>query len=653
MDRTTARLAALLTSAFFISSSCSDSMLPRGESDSPQRKVEALFVNSGFETGNTSSWAVTTNLVAQSPGVQVYPVTSESQLGLRAGGVLKTNVYDAGTPFSLIPPGLSAADPVRFPRFGNWAAVVNELGAQYNANRITQSSVVTTADIDPADGLVHVRFVVLPVLQNPGHSLREQPYYFVSITNTTKGTTLASRFNFSNEAGVPWQSTANGQVVFTDWLLFDLPLARSAVSIGDTLTATVIAGGCAQSGHWGEAIIDSFGSSIPGLVVYGSAPDSVEAGSDFQYTYRVLNGSSSTSTGAKLTAYLPAGVTFRSIDTPGITCTVPTVGTRGTVVCDLGAIAVGASSNVKVTVRADATATGAIRHGWYFSQSNQEQPLTGPLVTTNVTTGGTAAYVNLVTTVDDAAASVMWNQHVTWSITVRNAGPATATNAPISSNAPAQLTNLTWTCVGQGGGSCGAASGTGALSTLATLPSGGSVTYSLEADVILSSGIGAVSVTAFASAPAGTVESAALDNGGGDDDTIAGTMQYVTVTRAGAGLGTITSTPAAISCGVGCTTTSIGFGVGTSVTLQATPASGSVFAGFSGGTCSGTSACTFVVTSGQTVTATFDRNPIAITSPSTARAAVGRPFSFTVTGLGTAPISFGAANLPAWLSFDA
>ena len=653
MDRTSARLAALLAGAFFISSSCSDSLLPRGESGSPQRSVEALFTNSGFETGNTSSWTVTTNLVATTPGVQVYPVTAESQLGLRTGGVLKTNVYDAGTPFSLVPPGLTAADPVRFPRFGNWAAVVNELGNQYNANRITQSSVVTTADIDPADGLVHVRFVVLPVLQNPGHSLREQPYYFVTITNTTKGTTLASRFNFSNEAGVPWQSTSNGQVVFTDWLLFDLPLSRSAVSIGDTLTATVIAGGCAQSGHWGEAIIDSFGSSIPGLVVYGSAPDSVEAGSDFQYTYRVLNGSSATATGAKLTAYLPAGVTFRSIDTPGITCTLPTVGTRGTVACDLGAIAVGASTNVKVTVRADATATGAIRHGWYYSQSNQEQPLTGPLITTNVTTGGTSAYVNLVTTVDDAAASVMWNQHVTWSITVRNAGPATATNAPISSNAPAQLTNLSWTCVGQSGGSCGAASGTGALSTLATLPSGGSVTYSLEADVILSTGIGAVSVTAFAAAPAGTVESAALDNGGGDDDSIAGTMQYVTVTRAGAGVGTITSTPAAISCGVGCTTTSSGFGVGTSVTLQATPGSGSVFAGFSGGTCSGTGACTFTVTSGQTVTATFDRNPIAITSPSTAKAAVGRPFSFTVTGLGTPPITFAATNLPAWLSFDA
>ena len=85
------------------------------------------------------------------------------------------------------------------------------------------------ADIDPADGLVHVRFTVLPVLQNPGHSLREQPYYYVTISNVTRGTVLASRFNFSNEAGVPWQTNAAGSVVYTDWLLFDLPLSRSAV----------------------------------------------------------------------------------------------------------------------------------------------------------------------------------------------------------------------------------------------------------------------------------------------------------------------------------------------------------------------------------------------------------------------------------------
>ncbi len=632
-------------------SGCTESQL-RAEGP-PEVDVAALFGNSGFEAGNTSSWTVTTALVATTPGVQTYPVVNESQLGLRTGGVAKTNVYDAGTPYLLVPPGLTASESARFPRFGRFAAVVNELGSSHNANRITQASTVTTADIDPADGLVHVRFTVLPVLQNPGHPLREQPYYFVTISNQTKGTVLASRFNFSNEAGVPWQTNAAGNTVYTDWLLFDLPLSRSAVSIGDTLVATVIAGGCAQSGHWGEAIIDSFGSSIPGLVVYGSGPDSVEAGADFQYTYRVLNGSAELATGVRLTSYLPAGVTFRSVDTPGIACATPTVGTRGTLVCDLGAVAVGGAVSVRVTVRADATATGAIRHGWYYSQSNQEQPLTGPLITTNVTTGGTTAYVDLITSVDDAATSVMWGQHVVWSVTVRNAGPATATNAPISATTSAQLTNLTWACAGQFGGVCGASAGTGALASTATLPSGASVTYSLEADLIAGSGPGLVSVTALANAPAGTVEISQLDNGSGDDDTISGSMVPVAVVRAGVGAGAIVSSPSGLSCGSGCTSTSGSFAVGTQVTLQPVPASGSTFAGWSGGTCSGVGACTFTVASGQTITGTFDRNPLAITSPSTTKAAVGRPFSFTVTAIGTAPLAFSATNLPSWLAFDA
>ncbi|MBL8912033.1 MAG: hypothetical protein JNM17_15165, partial [Archangium sp.] len=516
---------------------------------SPISSEAPLFTNSGFETGNLSSWSVSARLVATSPGVTNYPVNSESDLGLRTdGGILRTNVYDAGTPYSLIPPGLAAADTVRFPRFGNWAAVVNEQGAQYNANRITQSSVVTTADIDPADGLVHVRFVVLPILQNPGHSLREQPYYYVSITNQTKSTVLASRFNFSNEAGVPWQSNSGGTVVYTDWLLFDLPLARSAVSIGDTLVATVIAGGCAQSGHWGEAVIDSFGSSIPGLVVYGSGPDSVEAGSDFQYTYRILNGGNATSTGTRLTAYLPAGVTFRSIDTPGVSCTTPTVGTRGTVVCDLGAVPVGGSRVVKATVRADSTASGTIRHGWYYSQSNQEQPLTGPLISTNVTTGGTTQYVDLFTSVDDAAASIMWGQPGQWTITVTNRGPSTATAAPIAVNASAQLTNVAWTCSAQSGASCGSASGSGNINSTVTLPAGKSVSFTFSGDVSSGSGTGVLSVTALASAPSGTVEQYSLDNGSGDDDTISGTLVNVSLTTAGNGGGSMIASPAGVTC---------------------------------------------------------------------------------------------------------
>jgi uncharacterized repeat protein (TIGR01451 family) len=609
-----------------------------------------LFQNSSFETGTLANWTLTTALAAARPGIQAFPVLTESQLGLRTGGVLRTNVR-TGAPYTLIPPGLAAGDTARYPRFGSFATVLNELGSSNNVNRITQSAVVTTDDIDPADGLVHVRFVVLPVLQNPGHVIREQPYYYVTINNVTKGTVLASRFNFSNEAGVPWQSNANASVVYTDWLLFDLPMARDAVSIGDTLSATVIAAGCALGGHWGEAIIDSFGSNIPGLVVYGSGPDSASAGSDFQYAYRVINGGTATATGTRVTAFLPAGTTFRSIDTPGISCSTPEVGTRGTLICQLGLIPAGASFTFRATVRADSTVTEPIRHGWYFSESNQERPLIGPLITTAITPANSTQYVDLVTTVDDGKPGLSWGQSNAWAITVRNTGPTTATNAPIASNTPAQLSGLTWTCTGSGGGVCGASSGTGALATTATLPPGASVTYVLDGTVVSGTGTGMLSVTARAQAPAGTIERFALDNGAGDDNALSPATVVVTVVKAGTGEGAIIATPAGLSCDRFCGGQAAGFSEGTEVTLQAVAAPGSVFVDWQG-PCSGAGPCIFNAAAGNTVTATFMPNPVLVTSPNAARAAVGRPFTYRTTAVGTAPFTFGATGLPAWLTLD-
>ena len=74
----------------------------------------------------------------------------------------------------------------------------------------------------------------------------------------------------------------------------------------------------------------------------------------------------------------------------------------------------------------------------------------------------------------------------------------------------------------------------------------------------------------------------------------------LTVTRSGSG--SVTSSPAGISCGSDC---SEGYASGTSVTLTATPASGYTFGGWSGA-CSGTGGCTVSMTTARNVTATFN-----------------------------------------------
>jgi endoglucanase len=90
----------------------------------------------------------------------------------------------------------------------------------------------------------------------------------------------------------------------------------------------------------------------------------------------------------------------------------------------------------------------------------------------------------------------------------------------------------------------------------------------------------------------------------------------LTVTRAGTGTGTVTSTPAGVNCG---TTCSANFASTASVTLTATAAAGSTFAGFSGA-CTGTT-CTVAMSQARAVTATFNggggttcANPVTFTN---------------------------------------
>ena len=77
----------------------------------------------------------------------------------------------------------------------------------------------------------------------------------------------------------------------------------------------------------------------------------------------------------------------------------------------------------------------------------------------------------------------------------------------------------------------------------------------------------------------------------------------LSVALAGTGAGSVTGS--GISCPGVC---SASYTAGTTVTLTATPASGSSFAGWSGAGCSGTGTCTVTMSGGQSVTATFTAN---------------------------------------------
>lgn len=113
-------------------------------------------------------------------------------------------------------------------------------------------------------------------------------------------------------------------------------------------------------------------------------------------------------------------------------------------------------------------------------------------------------------------------------------------------------------------------------------------------------------------------------------------LRRLSLLKAGTGRGNVTGSPtgvgSAINCGTGCASDSADFADGTEVTLTAIPDSGNSFAGWSGGGCSGTTACVLAMDAVKSVTATF--------TPS-------RTLSVTKAGTGTGTVTGTPAGISA------
>jgi len=126
----------------------------------------------------------------------------------------------------------------------------------------------------------------------------------------------------------------------------------------------------------------------------------------------------------------------------------------------------------------------------------------------------------------------------------------------------------------------------------------------------------------------------------------------LTVTRAGVGSGSVSSSPAGISCGADC---SESYNTGTTVTLTATATVDSIFMGWSGA-CAG-AACTVTMTADKTAVATFAPNQPDLVETSVsdppAAAAPGSAFSVTDSVLNQGGVSVASTTTRYYLSLDA
>jgi hypothetical protein len=209
--------------------------------------ASAIFVNGGFEAGNFGSWNKT---IGSNPGLTGAPPFTGTNIVIGAGGQDLTAVVGAGSD--------PRAPHLVLPRAGAFTARVNDFNGGANLNAIRQAAPITNADRDATDGLLHVRFSYAAVLEDPGHSPAQQPYFFVRLRNLTKNTTLYEDFTFSNQPGKTFIRT--GAWLATNFINVDIVVPDA--NLNDNLEIEAFGVDCSPGAHGGYVYLDGFGSAI-------------------------------------------------------------------------------------------------------------------------------------------------------------------------------------------------------------------------------------------------------------------------------------------------------------------------------------------------------------------------------------------------------
>lgn len=372
-----------------------------------------------------------------------------------------------------------------------------------------------------------------------------------------------------------------------------------AVALAGVLAGVAAAGAGSLPMQWNAPTTNADGSPLSDLASYriylGTTAPSCPGAS-----FHTVSSSTSTPTTGEVVASrivgLSAGITYfarvTAIDASGNEsgCSASASGAAQADVSvmpasttSFGTIAVGSTVDRSFTVQNTGTASiaGTARVGAPFTIQSGASFSLAPGATRTVTVrfapataGSFAANVNLAAGGDVVSRAVSGSATaaaVTLSVVKSGTGTGTVTSVPAGISC---------------GSDCSASVASGTQLGLAATSAPGSTFAGWSGAC---SGTGACTVTVHAaSAVTATFVLAPVT---------------LSVTRTGSGSGTVTSGPAGITCGSDCNET---VAPGTLLTLTATPARNSVFAGWSGA-CVGTAAtCTWTLNATTVVTATFD-----------------------------------------------
>jgi uncharacterized repeat protein (TIGR01451 family) len=189
-------------------------------------------------------------------------------------------------------------------------------------------------------------------------------------------------------------------------------------------------------------------------VTNSASPVPVQAGNNISYTQVVTNSGPSPASSASFTENTPPNTTFVQL-TPipsGWSCTTPAVGTAGTITCTNPSFAMGSASFPVVVKVTAGTAAGTAVNDTATVSSSTSDPNSANNSATAADVVALATQADLVTTNSAVPTSVASGSNVTYTQTVDNLGPATATGATFTQTTPpnTNFQSITvpagWTC---------------------------------------------------------------------------------------------------------------------------------------------------------------------------------------------------------------
>jgi uncharacterized repeat protein (TIGR01451 family) len=239
-------------------------------------------------------------------------------------------------------------------------------------------------------------------------------------------------------------------------------------------------------------------------------------GGSTTYTIIVSNAGPSAVIGATVVDNFPAAITSASwtcVGSGGGICTASGTGN----ISDTVDLPANGSVTYTVTANISATATGNLTNTATITPpSGTTDPVPSNNSSTDTDTPNSQA--NLAITKTDGVTSVNTGSSTTYTIVVSNTGPSDVIGATVTDTFPPAITSVSWTCAGSSGGTC-TASGTGDINDSVNIPVGGTLTYTVIANISVSA-TGSLTNTAIVAPPAGTTDPTPGDNTASDTDTI-------------------------------------------------------------------------------------------------------------------------------------